>query len=748
MMLENEKIAQESDEIQETQNGEPSDVQYQTLQDLCENNINYFVNDNTPNGQRLHQSFVAIKEAVENVRPIIIDLYNISLKYNFEENYPANGYYSYILMVEGTISHLVQFHRKVCLKRHNILFRKSSYAKEMESYVSLLKNLVTFGEGLKLLRLAEKDGCLILDNLPEDLIAKSKEIDQHTFYGRNLGFQFCESVRPMLRFVMLSMAIFSEAFYSHGSMFSKAKNSVTTTAKYILDPEERSKRVIKIFQYAPVDFCKSFWFLSESELMKQMPLVIGHSVAVSKLIQIPPQPLVLNTGDGDISVPVPYSYIGKRPVQVRLISFEAREGMIGEVGTKNKLHPASRGLMIHCHGGGFAAQSSQSHECYLREWAKQLNIPILSVDYSLAPEAPYPRALEEVVFAYTWALQNAHLLGTTAERVVFVGDSAGGNLLLGLTLKCLALNLPLPQGIVPIYAPTWLSSFGLSPSRFMLLMDPLIPIGFATRLIKAYLVPAISKDPPKSDSDTESFEEVSQSDLVELQAHKSPVSDASESITCGSLSSPTAETKDTIKPVDISEIDFVSESTTQTVNPSDFLERYVLDSDTDTDGNRIAVLKQETTTQQYEHSMHQRLASVVSNLRHRFGSWVSTKQNGEEIFLDTSKPYDILEECSHKFNTDAFASPYHATNDMLSRFPLVKLVTTHLDPFLDDNVIFANKLKKLNKDVTLDVLPGLPHGFLNFSMVSKEAEQGSKLCIQRIKEILDLDNLPPLQTSS
>lgn len=71
------------------------------------------------------------------------------------------------------------------------------------------------------------------------------------------------------------------------------------------------------------------------------------------------------------------------------------------------------GLLFHCHGGGFTSQSSQSHECYLRHWAKQLEVPILSVDYSLAPQAPYPRALEEVTFAYCWALKNHNLLGST-----------------------------------------------------------------------------------------------------------------------------------------------------------------------------------------------------------------------------------------------------------------------------------------------------------------------------------------------
>lgn len=51
------------------------------------------------------------------------------------------------------------------------------------------------------------------------------------------------------------------------------------------------------------------------------------------------------------------------------------------------------------------------YQNYLRTWSKELNVPILSVDYSLSPEAPFPRALEECFYAYCWALNNCHLLG-------------------------------------------------------------------------------------------------------------------------------------------------------------------------------------------------------------------------------------------------------------------------------------------------------------------------------------------------
>lgn len=59
------------------------------------------------------------------------------------------------------------------------------------------------------------------------------------------------------------------------------------------------------------------------------------------------------------------------------------------------------------------AQTSKSHEPYLKNWAQELGVPIFSIDYSLAPEAPFPRALEECFFAYCWAVKHCDLLGET-----------------------------------------------------------------------------------------------------------------------------------------------------------------------------------------------------------------------------------------------------------------------------------------------------------------------------------------------
>jgi len=89
---------------------------------------------------------------------------------------------------------------------------------------------------------------------------------------------------------------------------------------------------------------------------------------------------------------------------------------------KAPMQPTSDWFILHIHGGGFISQTSESHQMYLKDWSRWTDdTPILSIDYSLAPEAPYPRALEEILYAYVWALNNCERLGTTAKRVVFAG---------------------------------------------------------------------------------------------------------------------------------------------------------------------------------------------------------------------------------------------------------------------------------------------------------------------------------------
>src|SRR5690606_5103011 len=102
--------------------------------------------------------------------------------------------------------------------------------------------------------------------------------------------------------------------------------------------------------------------------------------------------------------------------------------------------------IIHIHGGGFVSMSSSSHENYLRKWTNKLEVPIISIDYGLAPENPYPKPLDDVWQAYNWIIDHAgDELSVDMQKIILVGDSAGGNLALALTYLLILHNKRLPD---------------------------------------------------------------------------------------------------------------------------------------------------------------------------------------------------------------------------------------------------------------------------------------------------------------
>jgi acetyl esterase len=89
---------------------------------------------------------------------------------------------------------------------------------------------------------------------------------------------------------------------------------------------------------------------------------------------------------------------------------------------------ADLGLLVYFHGGGWVIGDLDSHDQVCRLLANGSGHAVLSVDYRLAPEHPFPAGLEDAVTATRWAHANATELGCRADRLAVGGDSAGGNL--------------------------------------------------------------------------------------------------------------------------------------------------------------------------------------------------------------------------------------------------------------------------------------------------------------------------------
>lgn len=91
-------------------------------------------------------------------------------------------------------------------------------------------------------------------------------------------------------------------------------------------------------------------------------------------------------------------------------------------------------LLVFFHSGGFLYGDLDSHDAAVRFLCEQSGVRVLSVDYRIAPESPFPAAYDDALASFDWAVDHAAALGVDATRIGVGGDSAGGNLAAGVAL--------------------------------------------------------------------------------------------------------------------------------------------------------------------------------------------------------------------------------------------------------------------------------------------------------------------------
>ncbi len=106
--------------------------------------------------------------------------------------------------------------------------------------------------------------------------------------------------------------------------------------------------------------------------------------------------------------------------------------------------------IVYFHGGGWVTGDLETHDGTCRLLAEVTGCVVVAVDYRLAPEHPFPAAIDDAVAAYVWVHQHSGELSIEPGRVGVMGDSAGGNLSAALALEARGLNVPPPaaQGLI------------------------------------------------------------------------------------------------------------------------------------------------------------------------------------------------------------------------------------------------------------------------------------------------------------
>ena len=112
-----------------------------------------------------------------------------------------------------------------------------------------------------------------------------------------------------------------------------------------------------------------------------------------------------------------------------------------------KAERAAGDLIVYFHGGGFVIGDLDSHAPLCADVSRLMDMPVISVDYRLAPEHPFPAGPDDAIAAARWLAAHSGELGREATRLVLMGDSAGANLAL-----LAAIDLRDEPGAVPVAA--------------------------------------------------------------------------------------------------------------------------------------------------------------------------------------------------------------------------------------------------------------------------------------------------------
>ena len=152
-------------------------------------------------------------------------------------------------------------------------------------------------------------------------------------------------------------------------------------------------------------------------------------------------------------------------------------------------------LLLYFHGGGWVIGDLDTHDGVCRFLAAAAGVAVLAIDYRLAPEHPFPAAVEDAWAAYEWALEQAPGLGCDPARIAVGGDSAGANLAAVVSILVRDAGGPAPAMQLLIYPPT--DSAGELPSRRRFADGYLLTKGDMDAFQRAYLPPGTDSHDPR-----------------------------------------------------------------------------------------------------------------------------------------------------------------------------------------------------------------------------------------------------------
>ena len=147
-------------------------------------------------------------------------------------------------------------------------------------------------------------------------------------------------------------------------------------------------------------------------------------------------------------------------------------------------------VFYYLHGGGFCAGSCLSHRAFVARAAQATEASGFHLAYRLAPEHPFPAALDDAVAGYEFLLK----IGISGKQILLAGDSAGGGLVLSLLLRLRDAGRPLPAAGICL-SPLVDATLTSDSFKGMANADPMLTQGFLERCVDAYAGATDRRDP-------------------------------------------------------------------------------------------------------------------------------------------------------------------------------------------------------------------------------------------------------------
>lgn len=147
-------------------------------------------------------------------------------------------------------------------------------------------------------------------------------------------------------------------------------------------------------------------------------------------------------------------------------------------------------VILYCHGGGYMTGSYRYARSITNKLASSTSMDVLSFDYRLAPEHPYPAAIEDALRVWDYLMYQ----GYGARDIIVAGDSAGGNLALTLTLALKEQGRILPRGLLLFSPWTDMTRSGKS-YQTKVSVDPILTIEYIEEATQAYAAGEDLEDP-------------------------------------------------------------------------------------------------------------------------------------------------------------------------------------------------------------------------------------------------------------